>query len=303
MIVADLENENEKKRKIRNMILLFLALLCLLFNKRIRECYHEFRMDRLFRKLKIAVVNGEINEVEYICNRILDNDTENAEAYYYLGLAHLYLDNYESALDHFKTAVNSDNLKESQVVSGLSYSASCYCSLELYDESLSVIQHALDINPTHIASLMNKGEALTGMGRYNEAINCYDKILEIDAYNESALLNKGHIYLDKTKQYDLSAQIFKNIVEKNPLEIDSGLKLGLSYKNMKNYKQALIVLDNVLTRMPNHFVTLRAKGEVLYDLGEYEQALEMYEKANYVKPGTSSIKWRIYQTKNKLKSK
>jgi tetratricopeptide (TPR) repeat protein len=50
---------------------------------------------------------------------------------------------------------------------------------------------ALEIDPTNVATLNNKGYALSKLGKYNESIALYDKALEVDLTYVLALNNKN----------------------------------------------------------------------------------------------------------------
>ena len=60
-----------------------------------------------------------------------------------------------------------------------------------YKEAIECYDKALKIDPTDADALYNKGLALYKRGKYNEAIECYDKALEIDPKHALALNNKG----------------------------------------------------------------------------------------------------------------
>jgi tetratricopeptide (TPR) repeat protein len=49
-----------------------------------------------------------------------------------------------------------------------------------YNEAIECYDKALEIDPKYVSALRNKGLALYYLGKYNEAIECYDKVLEID---------------------------------------------------------------------------------------------------------------------------
>jgi tetratricopeptide (TPR) repeat protein len=71
-------------------------------------------------------------------------------------------------------------------------------SLGHYDEAILWYDKVLDIDPTNISALNNKGVALYNLGHYDEAILWYDKVLDIDPndldaeYNRSIALDTLH---------------------------------------------------------------------------------------------------------------
>lgn len=66
-----------------------------------------------------------------------------------------------------------------------------------YQEAIESYDKALEINPNDFDAWNNKGHALKDSGRYQEAITSYDKALKINPDFEPALKAKEEIY----KQY------------------------------------------------------------------------------------------------------
>ena len=97
-----------------------------------------------------------------------------------------------------------------------------------------------EANAKSAKSLYKKGLALDSLGRYEEAIECFDKALEIDA-NDSRIWNaKGSI-------------------------------LG----NLGRYQQAIECFDKALEIDANNntLAMLKSKGTALHYLGRYQQAI------------------------------
>ena len=124
-------------------------------------------------------------------------------------------------------------------------------------EALSFYQKILDQNPTHLESLLKKGNIFGRFGRFDDAIICYDDVLLQEKENLLALLNKGLCHhnieqyglaitcfnlvlkikpQNKTALYNKSSSIMKSGKIKEGLEILSELiKLDSSYKEQAKY--------------------------------------------------------------------
>ena len=66
----------------------------------------------------------------------------------------------------------------------------------------------------------NKGISLDNLGKYNEAIEYYDKALEIDPENAEALNNKG-VALDDLGKYNEAIEYYDKVLEIDPKHADS----------------------------------------------------------------------------------
>ncbi|RIE15808.1 protein kinase domain-containing protein, partial [Candidatus Cryosericum septentrionale] len=53
-------------------------------------------------------------------------------------------------------------------------------SLGRYEEAILCYDKALELDPRYVASWSNKGASLDSLGRFEDAIHCYDKALELD---------------------------------------------------------------------------------------------------------------------------
>ncbi|HYA33723.1 MAG TPA: tetratricopeptide repeat protein, partial [Candidatus Bathyarchaeia archaeon] len=60
-----------------------------------------------------------------------------------------------------------------------------------YDEAIACYDKALELDPRLVSAWTGKGVSLYHLGHYEEAIACYDKALELDPRYTKAWGNKG----------------------------------------------------------------------------------------------------------------
>jgi len=60
-----------------------------------------------------------------------------------------------------------------------------------YQEALECFEKAIEINPKEEIAWYNKGVALTNLGKHQEALECFEKAIEINPNYEKAWYNKG----------------------------------------------------------------------------------------------------------------
>ncbi|MFN6571296.1 tetratricopeptide repeat protein [Dendronalium sp. ChiSLP03b] len=172
------------------------------------------------------------------------------------------------------------------------YTGLCYKSLRSYPrQRIDLLQRATkqaeqiqtSIYPEFSSSLFfNLGNALVNLGRYEEAINNYDKALAIkddlpEAWSNcgAALLNLGR-YEEAINNCDKALAIKDNFLE--PWFNRGGALLSLGH-----YEEALASYDKALAIKNDFSLAWHNRGLALNNLGRYEEAITNYDKALAIK--------------------
>jgi tetratricopeptide (TPR) repeat protein len=97
-----------------------------------------------------------------------------------------------------------------------------------YDEAIQAYDKAIEIDPQNADAWDNKGTTLHKLGKYDEAIQAYDKAIELDYLEDTyAWYNKG-LALAKQSKYDEAIQAFDKAIEINPKDADAWNNKGLA---------------------------------------------------------------------------
>lgn len=99
------------------------------------------------------------------------------------------------------------------------------------------------------------GNTLYSQGKYEDAIECFNKSLQIHLGNNTAWNNKG-LALSKTGKFD----------------------------------EAIRCYDKALVISPKDYVVLNNKGSALYKNGEIQRAMQCYKDALELNPGSKTAK-------------
>lgn len=76
-------------------------------------------------------------------------------------------------------------------------------------------EKALELIPNDIETLTNKGNALAGLKKYEEAIACYDKVISQENQFYMAYLNKGLAKIE-LEQYHIGIACLNKAIAINP---------------------------------------------------------------------------------------
>ncbi len=120
-----------------------------------------------------------------------------------------------------------------------------------YEEAIECFDKAIELNPNFAPAWNNKGVALAKLGKYEEAIKCYDKALEIDPNYYYAWNNKG-VALAKLGRYEEAIKCYEKAIQINPNYVDAWYNLGLALSKLGRYEEAIKCFDKVLKLKPDY---------------------------------------------------
>jgi tetratricopeptide (TPR) repeat protein/predicted amidohydrolase len=158
-----------------------------------------------------------------------------------------------------------------------------------YEEAIRCFDKAIELKPRDSLAWNNKGVALDCLGKYEEAIRCYDKALEIDPKDSDAWNNKG-VALGNLGKYEEAIRCYDKAIELNPTYEDAWSNKGAALGRLGKSEETLVCFDKALEINPNDSEVWYNKGVSLDYLGKYEDAIRCFDKAIELKP-RDSLAW------------
>ncbi|TRZ90245.1 MAG: tetratricopeptide repeat protein [Methanosarcinales archaeon] len=152
-----------------------------------------------------------------------------------------------------------------------------------YDEAIKCYDKAIEIDPEDLDTWNNKGVALFNLGKYDEAIECYDKSIEINPEHVLAWILKG-LVLEYYKKYDEAIECYDKAIEINPEFADAWNNKGSALDNLGKYDEAIKCYDKAIEINPEFSEAWYNKGNALKTLGKYDEAIECYDEAIEINP-------------------
>jgi tetratricopeptide (TPR) repeat protein len=146
-----------------------------------------------------------------------------------------------------------------------------------YQESILLLNRAIDKNPEYIGAYINRGADKSALGDYQESILDYKRVLEIDSSNTLALFNIGnnykrlkdfkeavHYYNEafKTKGGRIYLDAIQNsFIQKDELDIaghEIAYERGLAYYEIDSFQKVIedmqICLKHNYMNKQTHFM-------------------------------------------------
>jgi len=256
-----------------------------MFNKAIDESPD---CDEAFSLLgNVRAKQGLYQEALQAFNSAININAKDAETYKGLGDVYLELGDYRKALRNYKTASEIDqNLDNINLNLG-----EVYYLLNMKKASISAFEKALEYNPENFEAYewLGRISLSKGKGRTEAAENIYKKALKIDPNNIVIKKNLFNIYYNKGKdmvnagKYKTALNYFNKArdTDPNPLIYRWLMfvlnKLGLYDEAIVKFDEAMkLNVDKVDKELYNNY------GYALYRSGEYDKALEAYNKATNI---------------------
>lgn len=201
-------------------------------------------------------------------------------------------------------------LSNEKVSSVFVWISEAYKALGDFQDGLDNSIEALSWDSDNSMAHMNKGIALTNLGRNEEALECFDKALDIDRGRPWAwmyLVAQGRS-LDCLGRHEEAVACFDKVLEIDPNDRDAYATLGVCFAMMGKDEKVIICCDKALKYVrlytalflklygdiPHYFPKLldedvlcmihSLKGTALLRVGNSDEAMSCFDKVLEIKP-------------------
>jgi tetratricopeptide (TPR) repeat protein len=209
------------------------------------------------------------------------------------------------------------NQKFPDDVEGMGVLGTCLRANGETDESLKVLNRAIELNPNYAEALINRGlirlsqekkpQALADLERahrlkayikeiwdlviglkaelqgYSEAILLLNDMVKMDPKNYKRLANLA-LYNQHLKDFKASEDAYKKALAIKPDSADVHLNLGSVLKEQGKLEEAIKAFNKALAIKPDYTEAYNNMGNALKEQGKLEEAIEAYKKALAIKP-------------------
>ena len=127
-----------------------------------------------------------------------------------------------------------------------------------------------------------KGNKLFEEGKYEKAVDIYEKILE--KFPDAYIINKniGNCYFQQAK-YEKAEEYYQEVLEKDPSNSDVMLAIGNCYANRGEKEKALEWYRKIEFEKLDDPTVLYNIGTNFYNNSQFEEALKYYKRAVEIK--------------------
>ena len=189
---------------------------------------------------KFANSEGNHQDAIDLVTEVLDDDPENAAAYYIRGNAKNEREEHEAAIKD-------------------------------YDQ-------AIDLDPEDADAYNNRGNAKQGLGEYEAAIEDYDQAINLDQEKAAAYNNRGNAK-QKLGEYEAAIEDYDQAIEIDPEEGIAYNNRGNAKQNLGEYEAAIDDYDKAIYLDYEKASVYLNRAEAFIALGDAEQAQQDARKA------------------------
>lgn len=214
--------------------------------------------------LHIGISRGDYSQVITEGEQALAIFPNQVELYLYTGIAFSQTQKHEKAIAYLKNA--SDLGSEDKEILGQVYST--------------------------------LGDSYNALKNYRESDQFYDKALELNPANSYVLNNYAYYLSLRGENLDKAGNMSKRSIELDPNNASSEDTYAWILFRLKKYKDARLWIEKALkSDSTNNATQVEHYGDILYLLGEKEQALEQWQKAKTLSPGSEKLNKKINEKK------
>jgi tetratricopeptide (TPR) repeat protein len=205
---------------------------------------------------------------------------------------------YDKAIEYYNKVINHPNFAYAWYNKG-----QALFHLGRYQQAIECYDKAFEIRSDFTLALDDKALALIGLGNNEKAIKCLDEAIKINKHDGYAYVVMGKAYCslgwieNAIEYYDKAINIDKSYTK---AMYNKGLLYDDFFKDESHQREAIKCYDNVLELTPKDSRTWYRKG-MIHDevLKEYDKAIECYNNVLKYNPNHAGAWYNRAGVKNK----
>jgi tetratricopeptide (TPR) repeat protein len=241
--------------------------------------------------------------------RSVDMEPENLDATRALALALLADNQLDAALKQFQQLIDADP----DDAAALDRISEIQRRQGKYTEALATIRKALAKDPSNLEAGYNEGLILDVLGRYDEAIDVYQKMVDVTghangAYTQDEKSNRaiflerlGAVYHEQNKTAEAIAAYQKMIDLGGDIAIRGYEAQIDAYRDAKMYDQATAVCRKAVAANPDSRELKLTLASQLADTGKLDEGITLANSLLTGKPADREVYLQISQIQMRLK--
>ncbi len=238
---------------------------------------------------------GNFDGADLILKQVLQNDINNADVVFELGVAYAKANRFMEASAVFSCLQPYKNND-----ARIPYNLGLIYSLQgMHQPALAAYDLALKIQPDDAEVLINKGSTYNDIKNYGLALEALEKATKIRPDIPEAWSNKG-IALNNLNLYQESINAYNEAIKLAPGYHEAWSNKSVPLNKLKRFLEASEACDKALSLKPDYAEGWSNKGITLNELKRYDEAIAHYDKALILKPNIDWVFGDLLHTKMQI---
>ncbi len=169
-----------------------------------------------------------------------------------------------------------------------------------YEAALDFYQRATETNPDDPDAWHGLGSCYVGMNQPDEAIEAFHHSITADPENAASHFLLAMFYKTQ-KKYQEAIPVLLKVISIDSQNVQARLELADAYGKLNQIKAQIASFREILAFKPDHVPTLHLMGTIIRGIGQYDEALDLLQKASALEPENAQIHYDIgvtYHSKN-----
>jgi tetratricopeptide (TPR) repeat protein len=193
------------------------------------------------------------------------------------GTVHRDQGRYKESIDDFTQGIRRTTEAE-QLAELYNERGITYYQQENYQQALADFDRALEKKPDLVWGHANRGDALSELGRYDEAFAALDKAIALDG-KEAQFWNVAGNAWYRRERYDFAVNMYSNAIQRDPNGAVYYRNRGGAYRLQSSLNEAVADLAKAVELAPSEDEYHNELGLAWYDAGRYDLAAQAFGKA------------------------
>lgn len=232
--------------------------------------------------------SGDYEAAKKYCQKAVELQPKNGEAWYLLGAISTALGNYQQAVQDLKRAIQLlPNEAEFYFHLG-----NAWYGLGEFELAIAAFRDALRLKPNHLDAKFNLGNMFLYLRQFSSALSTYQEVLDLNPNHFHTVNNLGHA-LFELERYDEAITAFEKTIELDPNYLDAYMHIGNVFQVQDRYEEAMALYERILKTQPQKAGVYNNIANILKKQAKYQEALTTYEKCVLLNPQDPEIHLNI----------
>jgi predicted O-linked N-acetylglucosamine transferase (SPINDLY family) len=222
---------------------------------------------------------GRLADAEPIYRRIIEAQLRHFEALHHLGIIHYQRGEHIAAIRQIDAALKVNP----QVAAAHNNRGAALAGLGRLDEAIESYARAISLNPGYVDALFNRASALKDLERLDAALASYDLAIALAPGHAAALAKRGNV-LCALQRFDEAVASYDRALAFKSDYGEAHNNRGVALAGLRRFDEALASYDRALALNPHDADALRNRGTARAELGRFADAVADYDRAIALKP-------------------